>query len=111
LVDKVSKGTATSVTAPADLLTTAKKHSISVKFAINSYNVTASAGVGGTIKPAGTKLIKHGKAAKYTITPSSGKKITSVLVNGEPLTGLPASGSYKMVLPIAEETTIEATFE
>jgi hypothetical protein len=111
LVDKVSKGTATSVVAPADFLMTAKKHSIKVKFAINSYNVTAGAGAGGTITPAGTKIFKHGKAAKYTIAPGAGKTIASVLVNGEPLTGLPDSGSYKMVLPITEETTIAATFK
>ncbi len=57
--------------------------SIRVVFALNKYNVMASAGANGSISPAGSSLVTHGDAITYTITPNYGYHIDSVLVNGD----------------------------
>jgi hypothetical protein len=106
-----SHATAYNVTVPAALDLTAKKHKIAVKFAVNSYNATSTAGAGGKITPAGPKVYKNGKQALYTITPDKGYRIANVLVNAEAKLDLPPSGLYKMPLKINENKTIEATFQ
>jgi len=46
----------------------------------NSYSITASAGAGGAITPSGTIALAGGSSQTYTITPSSGYQIASVIV-------------------------------
>lgn len=59
------------------------KH-IVVSFEKIKYNVTAEAGTGGSITPAGTTQVEHGGSTpNYTITPEPGYKIKDVIVNGQ----------------------------
>jgi hypothetical protein len=47
----------------------------------SSYTITASAGTGGIISPSGTIAVNYGGSQTFTITPSAGYLISSVLVN------------------------------
>jgi len=49
---------------------------------VTKYSITASAGAGGTISPAGTVSVTSGSSQSYTITPSTGYKIAAVTVDG-----------------------------
>ena len=81
-------------------------HTISATFAVATYTITASAGTNGTISPSGTAYINYGSNASYTITPSSGYRIASVLVDG---VSVGAVSSYTFTAVKAKHT-IAATF-
>ena len=49
---------------------------------VNTFTITATAGAGGTISPAGSTLVQQGNSQTYTITPSSCYAISDVIVNG-----------------------------
>jgi hypothetical protein len=53
-------------------------HTISVKFAIDTYSITATAGAHGTINPPGVTTVNYDGNQLYTITPDSGSAIVSV---------------------------------
>ena len=57
-------------------------HTISTSFAANSYTITASAGVGGSITPSGSVSVNHGRNGTFTITPSTGYVVSNVVVDG-----------------------------
>jgi hypothetical protein len=57
-------------------------HTISASFAANTYIITASAGVGGTITPSGSVPVNHGANQTFTITPNTGYTVSNVVVNG-----------------------------
>lgn len=46
------------------------------------YTITSSASAGGTISPSGETTVDEGEDQTFTITPSEGYKISSVLVDG-----------------------------
>lgn len=46
------------------------------------YNITASAGTGGSISPSGTTTMVKGDSKTFSITPNSGYKISGVKVDG-----------------------------
>jgi len=46
------------------------------------YTVTASAGVGGTITPAGTASVREGRSRSYAIAANEGYEIADVTLNG-----------------------------
>ena len=46
------------------------------------YSISASAGAGGSISPSGTTTLVKGDSKTFSITPSSGYKISSVKVDG-----------------------------
>lgn len=79
LVDNISVGqvnnyTFTSVTA---------NHSISASFAQSTpHLVTATAGEGGTILPAGAVTVYEGTTQVFNVNPATGYKISDVLVDG-----------------------------
>ena len=47
-----------------------------------TFTITASAGSGGTISPAGSVQIASGESQTFTITPSNGYQVNSILVDG-----------------------------
>ncbi|MGZ3579486.1 MAG: InlB B-repeat-containing protein, partial [Syntrophales bacterium] len=47
-----------------------------------TFTITASAGSGGTISPSGSVQIACGGAQAFTITPSNGYQVNSILVDG-----------------------------
>lgn len=65
-------------------------HTINVAFAQttippinqNTHTIVSSAGVGGSISPAGTNSIVDGNSKTFTITPSSGFQIATVMIDG-----------------------------
>ena len=80
LVDGVSVGAVSSYTFNG--LNT--NHTISASFIVKpvNYTVTASAGVGGSISPAGAVSVQSGSSKIFTITPSTGYAVSNVTVNG-----------------------------
>jgi len=77
-VDGVNKG-ALSTYAFSNIK---ENHTISVTFTKKSYNISASAGEGGSITPDGTTKVYYGSSKTYTVTPESGFKIEKVTVDG-----------------------------
>ncbi|MBI1806535.1 MAG: hypothetical protein HYR76_05730, partial [Ignavibacteria bacterium] len=55
-------------------------HTITAKFAINMYTITATAGGNGTISPSGAVSVNHGSSQSFTITPSTGYHVSDVVV-------------------------------
>ncbi len=71
-----------------------------------TYTITASSGANGTVSPAGASTVASGGSKTYTITPSTGYAIASVLVNG---TSVGAVNTYTFSNVTANQT-ISATF-
>ena len=73
---------------------------------VSSYAITATAGAGGAIDPAGKTSVPAGGTQKFTITPGPGYAISDVLVDGESV-GAVASYTFERV---DRAHTIEARF-
>jgi hypothetical protein len=78
IVDGVNLGalgsyTFTNVTA---------NHTIRSVFAINQYTITSSAGANGTIAPLGSIVLNYGANQTYTMTPTTGYHVDSLIVDG-----------------------------
>jgi len=59
--------------------------SVTANFAINHYTITASAGTGGTITPAGVVDVAHGSSQAFTISAAESYGIAIVVVDGSPV--------------------------
>lgn len=70
------------------------------------YSITASAGPNGSIDPTGTTFFTAGSSQTYTITPSPGYHIDTLIVDG---TTEPVTSSYSFT-NIASSHSITATF-
>ncbi len=57
-------------------------HTLAAYFSIDVFTISASAGAGGTISPAGGVGVGYGADQAFTITPSTGYRIDSVVVDG-----------------------------
>jgi cell division septation protein DedD len=57
-------------------------HTIAASFAIDTFNITASAGDGGSISPNGSVSVNYGDSQSFTITPNTGYNIVDVSVDG-----------------------------
>ncbi|MGQ9608388.1 MAG: InlB B-repeat-containing protein, partial [bacterium] len=77
IVDGLSVGAVNSYTFSNVI----DNHSISVTFEINTYDILASADVGGNILPAGVIKVTHGSSASFTVKPDPGYEITNVIVD------------------------------
>ena len=55
---------------------------ISVKFKVQTFTITSSAGNGGSISPQGTSILNYGSRPIYTITPNTGFVLDTLFVNG-----------------------------
>ena len=77
-VDGQNKGKITSYTFED----VKEAHSISASFVKKQFNITASAGAGGSISPNGTSTVSYGDSKTFTITPTQGYKVKSVVVDG-----------------------------
>jgi hypothetical protein len=94
-VDAVTSYNFTNITA---------NHTISASFAINSFNITATAGANGSIS--GPATVTYGGIASYSITPAAGYRVANVLVDG---VSVGAVTSYSLSNVTANHT-ISATF-
>ena len=81
-------------------------HSIQAEFYKSAYRITASCNDGGTISPAGTKVIARGSSQTYQITASRGYVLRDVLVDGR---SVGARTSYPFI-NIRDDHSIEAVF-
>jgi len=77
-VDGASIGAVSTYTFPA--LTAA--HTIAATFTANSYTITATAGNGGTITPAGATTVAYNANQTYTIAAGTGYHVSNVYVDG-----------------------------
>lgn len=77
-VDGVSVGAVASYT----FSNVTANHTIAASFAVNGYTITASAGTGGSISPAGSVSVAKGGSQTFTITPGAGYAIKSLQVDG-----------------------------
>ncbi len=59
----------------------AANHTISATFRASSYTINSSAGQGGSISPSGSTTVNYGGSRTYTITPSTGYRISDVRVD------------------------------
>ena len=76
-------GSYTGNTSPDTIQNVTANHTITVKYAINSYTITSSViGGNGTILPLGTTSVNYGGNQIYTMTPNTGYHIDSILVDG-----------------------------
>ncbi len=73
----------------------------------NKYAVTATAGNGGTISPAGEAIAKRGESLTYTITANEGYIVADVLVDGKSVGAVTEYTFEKL----GENHTISASFE
>lgn len=83
-----------------------ESHTIDAGFAIDTYTITATAGEGGSITPAGDIEVAHGSNQMFTISANNGFHIDTVLVNGISV-GAVSSYSFHNV---SIGNTIEAIF-
>jgi hypothetical protein len=81
-------------------------HTITVNFTIDTFNITTSAGGGGSISPNGSVSVNYGDDQTFTIIPNAGYYIVDVLVNGSSVG--PVS-SYTLT-SVEASNTISATF-
>jgi hypothetical protein len=102
LVDGTSVGAVTTYT----FSNVTANHTIAASFAANTNTITASAGTGGTISPTGAVSVSYGASRAFTITPSTGYRVASVLVDG---TSVGAVTTYTFSNVTANHT-IAATF-
>ena len=65
--------TDTGVTGPVD---------VTASFALNSYTITATAGFGGSLSPAGSVNVTHGANQGFTVYPDRGYRILDLVVDG-----------------------------
>ena len=78
IVDGQDKGKITSYT-----FTDVKgEHAISASFVKKTFNITASAGAGGSVSPSGTSTVSYGDNKTFSFTPNQGYKVKSVVVDG-----------------------------
>ena len=101
------KGTTTSYS----LANIQADHTITVYLKPITYAITATAGQGGKISPAGVTTVNAGGNQTYTITPNAGYSIADVMVGptGGTLSSVGAVSSYP-ISNITAHTTISATF-
>lgn len=78
VVDGQDKGKITSYTFE-DIK---EAHSISATFVKKTFKITASAGTGGKISPAGTSTVSYGDDKTFTMIPNDGYKVEAVVVDG-----------------------------
>jgi len=84
-------------------------HSISATFTLQTFTITASAGTGGTISPSGSVSVNYGETRAFTISPSIGYSVASVLVDGSAVNIQATGGTYTFTA-VTTGHSIAATF-
>jgi len=78
IVDGVSIGVVTNYT----FINVSAPHTITAKFKLRTYTITASAGVGGFIEPSGNVIVNYGANQRFVISPDEGYVVDDVDVDG-----------------------------
>ena len=98
-------GDLTGTVNPTSIIMNSNKN-ILATFTQNSFVITATAGSNGTISPSGAVTVNYGASQAFTITPTVGYRIATVLVDGA---SVGAISSYTFNNVIATHT-IAASF-
>jgi len=108
VLDVVVDGSSVGAVSSYQFLAVTASHTISATFEGNTFTVTSSNGVNGSISPLGVSApITYGAdSATYTITPAPGSVISNVVVDGVPVGKISA---YKFT-DVRADHTIRATF-
>ena len=99
-------GSYISNTSPDTIKNVTANHTITVKYKINTYTITAVSGAGGTVTPAGTTTVDYNGSQTYTISPDAQYHIDSVTVDGS---NVGAVASYPFT-SVASNHTIHGYF-
>ena len=99
-------GVPVPVVLPFSLTGVQADHAVHVTFAIDTFEIAASAGAHGTIDPSGPVTVDYGADQEFAIAPADGYHLDSLYVDGEPVT--PAA-NYTFTNVTADHT-IHATF-
>ncbi|HED07782.1 MAG TPA: hypothetical protein ENI57_06690, partial [Ignavibacteria bacterium] len=83
---------------------------VTIQNSATLFTITSSAGSNGSITPLGVTSVNSGGSQAYTITPSSGYKIESITVDGNPETVTTNSGQTYTFTNVVVNHTISATF-
>jgi len=84
---------------------------VDINFVLDSYTITTAAYGNGTITPGTTVIYDPAYTYTYDVTPATGYHISSILVNGQPIT-VPDPTHYSATLTdIHQDYLIEAFFE
>ena len=102
IVDGISQGAVSSYT----FTNVQAAHTITTNFAINTFNITASAGANGAISPSESISVNYGGNQTFNITANTGYYIVDVKVNGSSV-GAVSSYTFNNV---QAAYTISATF-
>jgi hypothetical protein len=79
-------------------------------FTINTYTISASADVNGSISPSGSVVLNYGSSQVFTFTPSAGYHLLDVLVDGVSVIGSVSGNSYT-ISNVTATHTISAAFQ
>jgi hypothetical protein len=85
-------------------------HTLTATFAVDTFTVTASAGVGGSINPTGSVSVNYGGSQTFTVTPNAGYHIASITANGAPVTVTSPSGQTYQFSAVSADSSLTATF-
>ena len=99
-------GSSVAAVSPVVFSNVTAPHTVSATFAANTFTLAASAGANGAISPSGTQTVNFGDTATFTITPSVGYHIATVLVDGSPV----AAASPLVLTNVTANHTIAVTF-
>jgi len=105
-VNWTENGVQVSANATYSFTATANR-TLVANFRLKTYTITATAGAGGSINPAGNVNVTHGSNQSFTITPDTGYDIEDVKVDGVPV-GAVSSYTFNNV---TANHTIAATFK
>jgi hypothetical protein len=83
-----------------------ENQTIEAFFTPRTYTITASAGANGNISPSGVVPASYGDEVSFTISPDTGYRINTLLVNGNPVTSTPVYTFYD----VSDNQTVAVTF-
>lgn len=107
IAEIIVNGTPVAISNPVILSHITADQSVNVTFNLLSYNIVATAGVGGTITPSGTTSVLCGDNMSVTIHPSEGYEIATIVVDGVALANIDSVVTFS---DITANHTVAATF-
>ena len=106
IADVTVDGTSVGPVGSYSFASVGANHTISVTFAPNSYTITASAGIGGSIAPPGAAKLNYGASQSYAVAATTGYSIADVKVDGVSVGAV----TYYTFANVSANHSIAATF-
>ncbi len=102
IVDGANQGVILSYTFTNVLNT----HTVVAFFSVNTYSIIATADMNGTISPSGTMTLPYGSSQTFSITPSTGYHVSSLIIDGNSV----IPDTLYSFLNISSSHTVQAMF-